>query len=245
MLSDEAGLMLVMTGLYLYDSVLMLAINEAALIQSGRKRWRVAFGTQNYRLAGREPFLPNPFAPHKRIYRMTWAIESAAGKHDEAFLASLNEDARFKGFSAPVWLMAIALFVLVPAGFFSRLGHDCVLIAMALFYLCALFSLALAYLNRESFGIDGRAFASMAVQSLVCPPFAINLIRKLCAAQRPRGDLLATASLLLPPGGIELVKAQCRKRLDEQIDLEPEGSARSLAMIDARRCLAPRQEGEP
>jgi len=242
--SDELGLMLVMTGLYLYDSVLMLAINEAALVQGGRKRWRVAFGAQNYRLAGREPFLPNPFAPHGRIYRMTWAIESAAGKHDEAFLALLNEDARFKEFRVPVWLMAIALFVLVPAGLFSRLGHGCVLIAMALFYLCALFSLTRAYLNRERFGIGGRTVASIAVQSLVCPPFALNLIRKLCAAQRPRGDLLATAALLLPPCGIELAKVQCRKRLDEQIDLEPEGSARRLAMIDARRRLAPREEAQ-
>jgi hypothetical protein len=240
-MSDEAGLMIVMAGLYLYDSVLMLAIDEAALVQAGG-RWRVAFGIHNYRLAGREPWLPNPLAPHRRIYRMRWAVETA-GAHDAAFVASLD-DGRFRGLGWYVWLMAAALFGLLPAGLFSRLGLDVALIALAVFYLGALASLLHVFLRRESFGIGRGALASIAVQSLACPPFAINLVRKLCAAEQPAGDLLATAAVLLPPDEMEIVKAQCRERLDEQIDFEPEGSARSLAMIGARRRLAPREEME-
>jgi hypothetical protein len=242
-LSDELALMLVMAGLYVYDSVAMLAVNEALLVQTGR-RWRVAFGIHHYRLAGREPCIPNPFTPHRRVYRMSWAVE-AAGRGDARFMASLGDDARFRALRPHIWAMAVALFALLPAGLFSSWGHGVALIAVALFYLSALSALSLLHARRGAFGIDGKAVASIAVQSLVCPPFALNLLRKLCAAQRPAGDLLASAALLLPLGEMEVVKARCRERLDEQIDLEAEDSPRSLAMIDARRRLAPREEARP
>jgi hypothetical protein len=244
MISDELTLMLVMAGLYLYDSVLMLAINEAPLIQAGRQRWSVAFGIGHYRLAGREPFLPNPFTPHRRLYRMAWAVDTV-GEPDAVFLASLDNGVRFRGLGWCVCIMAVALFVLLPIGLFSRLGHGFALLAIALFYLSALLALVRLSLGRRAFGISAGAVASIAVQSLICPPFAINLVRKLCEAQKPAGDLLATAALLLPPDKMEIVKARCRERLDEQIDFEAEGSARSLAMIRARQRLAPREPCEP
>lgn len=244
MISDESTLMVVIVGLYLYDSVLMLNTNEAVLVRVRSGRWFAAFGSANYRLAGKEPYLPNPFTPHRRMYRLAWSeapTGSNEGKPDRSFL-HLNARGPIDLLALLLYPAALALFVMLPLGLFSRLGIVCTLAAVGLFYFTAIGLVAAVWLNRHTFGITSRQAASMAIQCLACPPFAINLIRKICAAHRKTADFMVVAPQVLRPAQMEGVFAQCLRRLDEQIDFEPEGTKRSLAMAEGRGRFQPQNE---
>ena len=75
----EVLLVLAAIGLYLQDSLLLLQVNEAMMVRRSRGPWRAAFGSRRWRLSGREPFLPNPFAPHAQSYRLLWRMDGEPG----------------------------------------------------------------------------------------------------------------------------------------------------------------------
>jgi hypothetical protein len=243
-IGDELILVLAIVGLYLYDSVLMLAPDEGVLVQArGSKEgsWRAGFGVQNYKLAGREPYLPSPLAPHRRLYRLRWSA-TAEGMPDAPFIASLDNDVHFAWLRWCTLLMAGALFLLLPLGLLSRVGLEIAAAGLLVFYASALAAVWHVHRNLAAFGISKAVFVTIAVQCVACPPFGLNIVRKLCAATKPSADLIATAALLLRPEELEEMRRQCRSRLDELIELGEEGTPQSLAMIEQRARLAPSEE---
>ncbi|RYH21265.1 MAG: hypothetical protein EON54_25720 [Alcaligenaceae bacterium] len=242
MISDEATLMLVIVALYLYDSTLMLAANEAVLVRARKGRWFASFGSQNYRLAGKEPYLPNPLTPHRPLFALAWSTEAKPVSAADSSVARLDAETSLDAMAVFVFPMALALFVLLPLGLFSRLGIIFTYAAIALFYANAVAALAMVYLRRQELKITSRQLAAIAFQCVACPPFALNLVRKLCAANPMKIDLTVAAAQLLRPEEIEQVNAQCLLRLDEQIDFEPDGSSRISTMTEARARFLPREE---
>ena len=66
--------MILMVGLYLYDSIRLLYRNEAILIPT-RKGWKVCFGLREPQISGRELFILAPHLPHRPMFRPTWRFE--------------------------------------------------------------------------------------------------------------------------------------------------------------------------
>ena len=79
-LSTEALLMLVALGLYIFDSSLFLANNEAALLRVQDGRWVARFGLDRWRLGGKEPYIPNPATPHCPLFKLHWRFEDRTGQ---------------------------------------------------------------------------------------------------------------------------------------------------------------------
>ncbi|MDM0109892.1 hypothetical protein QTH97_33620 [Variovorax sp. J22R24] len=243
MISEEAALMLVISALYLYDSMLLLATNEAVLVRVGGGRWFAAFGWATYRLARKEPYFPNPLTPFRRQYVLSWSFESTPPPGVNPAIAQLDENSCLDTighyFVIP---MGIALFVFLPLGLFTRLGTPAVLAAVVVFYASAIAAMVRLHLGRRHLVVAGNWFIPLAFQCFVCPPFALNLVRKLCALTSPKADYTVAAAQLLRVHEIEKVKAQCLLRLEEQIDFEPEGTPRMEAITSARSRFQPRED---
>lgn len=243
-ISDEALLMLLALALYLADSALLLASNEAVLLRRG-DGWVARFGLDRWRLAGKEPCLPNPLTPHRPLFRLRWRF--GAPEAPEAPDAPDSPDAwlagRFRPVAVPEALDALrvhaaialgCLFVLLPATLFVPVGSGYVLAVVAAFYANLAVALVRVHRRRESYGLAPGAFAVLALECAFCPPFAVNLVRKLCARLAVGEDFVRAAERLLPPAELAAVRAQCRRRLDEQIDYAPEGSERMRNLVAGR-----------
>lgn len=243
-LGEELILVLAIVGLYLYDSVLMLAVDEGVLVQAQGSEaggWRAGFGAQNYRIAGREPYVPSPLAPHLRLYKLRWSA-TTEGMPDAQFNASLDDDVHFVWLRWCILAMAVALFLLLPLGLLTRVGLEVAAAGLVVFYAGSLAAVWHIHRNLEAFGVSNAVFVTIAVQCVACPPFGLNIVRKLCAATEPSANLIATAALLLSTEEMEKMRRQCRSRLDEWIELGEEGTPQSLAMIKQRERLAPTTE---
>ena len=94
---------------------------------------------------------------------------------------------------ALVWSMAVALFVMLPLGFFTTLGHGMLLAAVVLLYLSIVTLLAYMGLHRNELKVTGKQVGKYAFEFLTCPPFALNAIRTVSLSQ-PIGEDLVTAS---------------------------------------------------
>lgn len=227
--------MLLIAGLYLYDSALLLFSNEGILVPAGQG-WKIRFGLREPRIAGKEFFLPAPWLLHRPMYRLSWQFDGRAplGKAQEW-------DARQH---APpilvllVWSIAMVLFVLLPVGFFTSLGMRILVAAAALLYLSIVFALAYLWVLRESMGLTGKRIGKLAFEYLVCPPFALNLIRAVSLAQPARENLISVAQRLETPEAWQATRGQLLIRLDEEIEMEDEASARMAGLREQRARLA-------
>ncbi|MBI4988462.1 MAG: hypothetical protein HZC23_06520 [Rhodocyclales bacterium] len=219
-------------GLYVYDSALLLRGNEGILFPRRSNGWGVSFGSRNFQIMGKEPFLPNPFLPHRPLFRLSWKFEGAP-------LSEACDPPRgaFMALAPWVWIMAISLFVLFPLGFFSRLGDRMLLMGIGSLYLSILVALVLLWHKREQLSISHRRFAALAFESLICPPFALNMIRHVSVSIPVAEDLVIAARRLQKPSHWHATCAGCLARLDSEIECEEEGTERMCLLQAHRRRL--------
>ena len=257
-ISTEALLALLIVALYLKDSLLPLRSDEAVLVrglggQGGR--WHAGFGARGYKLAGREPWLANPFTPHAPVFRLGWAMRAAgsAGAPPSSSLPqslplslplSLPPTALLSVPPPLAWLAPFAwvswglLFVAIPTAVVAQWGVLAVLSAVGLLYLNIVAALAVTWAQRGPLGLSGRALAMLAFECLVCAPYSANLVRRLSLLSPSAEDFTAAASRLLPPDALAEVHRECLARIDEQIEAEPEDSAAARALQQARQRFA-------
>ena len=221
-------------ALYLVDSVLLLYFDEGVLTPAGRRGWRVYFATDKLHVMGRGVFLPNPLLPHRALFRLGWRFPTPRGALGPQWQA---RRALFRPLAPAVWGMALALFVVLPLGLF-RLGDAAVLAAAMLFYLSLLAGLAWVGLNRARLGLTAGRFVGLAFECLICPPFALNLARKLSATMPIHEDLVRVARALQAPRDWDAARREFVARLDQAIEGESEGSARLPVLMQSRRELA-------
>lgn len=215
-----------MVGLYFYDSSLLLSSNEALLSPGRNGRWFALFGTERFQIRGKEPFLPNPLLPHRPLYRFSWNTEGLVGP-SEQWMAPADV---YSILAPSIWLMLVALFVLIPLGLFSRLGNLAVAAGIIFFYVNALMALSLVWFKRSDYGLSCRRFCALAVESLTCPPFAINLVRHLSLGFQPREDFLSVVEQYLTGSERDAALARLITRVKNEIDWEDEGSPRAQTL---------------
>lgn len=231
---DEVLLMAVIIGLYLYDSALLLYRNQGTLELAGRGDWRVAFGSRNFQVRGKNIFIPNPITPHRPLFLLSWNFEGETpeAKEDIADYAHAVQPLR-----PIVWCMALSLFVLLPLGFFTKLGDVALILAIALLYLSIVAALTWLWFKRAKFKLSPKQFAGLAFESVVCSPFAVNLIRRITLNMPVGEDLVHASRRLQGEEGWSVTRENLVARLDERIEDEDENSERMARLVEHRRRL--------
>lgn len=227
--------MLAMVGLYLYDSTTLLAADEALITSPGNGRWCALFGVEGFQIRGKELFVPNPLLPHRPLYRFFWSMEGLVGP-SQPWVPPSGEG--YAGLAPLIWLMVLALFALFPLGLFSRLGDAALVAGLLLFYLSALSALVQVWLRRDEYGINGRQFASLAFESISCPPYALNLVRHLSLRLKWKEDLLCVVDRYLSGAERSAALKQVITRVKNEIDWEDETTLRAQALCAHLHYLA-------
>ena len=217
-------------GLYLYDSALLLYANEAVLAARRKGGWLVEFGSNKTTLRGKELYLPNPLIPTRPLFRMAWSFEHAA---PDAVVGLLEDGARFTRFAPAVWSLFVLTFVFLPVVLFVRLGDWAIVGVFGLIYVNLLAIVLVLWFARSQFQLSGPKAAAMGLDLLLCPPFAINIIRRL-SLRLPASDLVVAARRLQSAEGWDMTRAELTARLTDEIAGEEEGSLRMAALV-ARR----------
>jgi len=189
-------------AIYIADSTQLLYANEGLVSPAGR-RWRATLGTKQFSLLGRAVHIPAPLAPHRPLFRLTWSAsdEQVDGATDACAAAWQALAERFAPLALPLWVIGFGLFALLPLGLFSPLGYRALLAGLLSVYGGALWALAWTWTRRDRFRLKLPKWLSLAFECLVCPPCALNLVRKLSLrmdeALLPGGDLIQAADALL------------------------------------------------
>lgn len=218
MIPFEAMAVAVAIGFYVYDSMLLLYVNEAVLLPIGSNRWQAYFGSEEFTIFGRELFLPNLLLPHRPIFKLSWRLDGAMTSVLPTSWTTVTHELTVL---SPMTLnMAISLFVLLPFCLFQQLGTVPTLIVVGFLYINILASIAWLCYRRNQLSLTKRRLAGLAFESLVCAPFAINLIRKVSLGISIAEEFPDAAKRLLSSKDWAWVQEQCLSRIDYAIDSE-------------------------
>lgn len=209
-MSYEAELLALAALLYLFDSSVLLYSNEGVLTCDRVGRWSVSTGWIGFVLAGRSLCMLNPFTPHRPSFRLHWDFSALpAGDPRWSELAKPLMRLKYMTLAA-----AVALFVMLPIGLLTALGFYAVIPAVVVLYGSLVWALIRLYRQKILLG-RGKRFLGFAFECLACPPFGVNMIRRITLADRITEPLpVAGARLLDAPQWSEL-QARCLARLDE------------------------------
>ncbi|WP_139176922.1 hypothetical protein [Nitrosospira multiformis] len=226
--------MTMVTLLYIHDSCLLLHSNEGILISKGKNKWVICFGSDKAGGMGKELFLPNPFFPHRPMFRLSWQFEGSFEVENGTWAPPINI---FAPLAPMIWGMIFALFFFLPVGLFTKFGDKSLLLAGGLLYLSVISSLSYLWFQRAQLNLSRRRFIGLAFESMVCPPFGLNLIRKVSAGMQVKEDLVNVARRLQKSSEWSITRSEIVNRLDEKIEFEDEDSIRLAALKDHRRKL--------
>lgn len=193
-ITTQVQIVLIICLFYLYDAALLLKPEEG-LLRKSRRGWLAQLASQGFELRQNWLLWPSIFAIHQPVYRLRWNATQITLPGDVMPATALATHARsFRAFALPLYLLGALLFMALPASLLVLHSELAQLITLALIYLCTACISVLAWHHHKS---DRPTARSIAVQILLCPPFALNVVRKLSLAYVPQPDLLQTAHALM------------------------------------------------
>lgn len=187
MASMEALLLLGIAAFYLFDTALLLYRDEVVFAQCGR-RWRASIGA-GFMLAGRYPVLPALLSPGAPVFRSTWGASVQGHPPAADLILPVVGPLRW-----PARLIALLLFLALPLALLVNLDPRLMLGLLGLLYLVSSLSVAYVAHRRGILGLSRKDIAAIAFDVIACPPFAINLVRRItlrCGLAVPAGEFAA------------------------------------------------------
>jgi hypothetical protein len=214
---------------YLYDSCCLLWQNEL-MFTRGRNRWLVHGGTE-LRVSGRRVFLPNPLLPSRAQVQVRWSLSETRpddGNPSADWLLALRP-------IAVINQMQLLLLLALPLIAWT-LGAGLVLLCLfAVFYICTLAALTIAWRRRGAMGLPTRAFWFLVLDALACAPFAVNLTRKISMRHGVAGDPLRFAARNLDAAARDTMRQLISARVrEEHVDAEAGERERKIGLLLSR-----------
>ncbi len=211
----ESLLLLGIAAFYLFDASLLLYSDEVVFAKCG-SRWYAPMGG-GFMLAGRYPVMLAFLSPGAPVFRASWNTPVAGDGPEMNAMLSAMRPLRW-----PARLIATLLFLVVPVALWVNLDPRLMLGVLGLLYLAS--SLSVAYVARRRFalGLSRKDIASIAFDVIACPPFAINLVRRVtlrCGLRVPAGEFAMMV-------------------------LDAKAHARLQRTLDARRVTSPEPDGD-
>ena len=221
---------------YVYDSALLLYGNELALERT-RAGWSTSTGLP-IQIARRRPFVPNPLSPGVMLFRVRWDVDPSAPTHaplDTGGLRSALASIRIL-----VTLQALLIFVVLPPTSMLLGAGRLLLTAFVLYYLLTAASIGILIAKRRTLRIPGRRVAWLAVESMLCAPFAANLVRKISLARSEEIDWQSISNGEFSPETKDRTLRAIDARITELLAGEEPGTPRSERLESIRQNLKER-----
>lgn len=219
---------------YLYDCLLPLYGNEVLFVKAGRA-WRVVRASPLV-IGGRRICALNPLLPHQPAFRVALGGEQLLAprgpvRDPAPVLAALR---------APGMLALLLLATLVVAVPVVSLGWGAgvaLLVVFAVAYGLAIAAVIMLFARRTLLGLATRDATGIALDALLCPPFGVNLPRKVTlrwnlgdAVAFVRGSFDAPAREQFRVAFLDLVRSEAAGATPED-PVSPE-RARCLSLLE-------------
>ena len=162
---------------YIYDSVELVYFNNIYIVK-GLKSWSHIIPNPFFTIFNKIVFIPNPLTPHCLYFKFSFPsnedrISPMESKDVNAFNKAIYN------IQTLTLYQLILLIVVFPIMLINYNYGPLLLGIMVLIYMNIIIILALIYINKKQFKISQKQFITYLFESILCPPFSLNILRKI------------------------------------------------------------------
>jgi|TARA_B100000929_G_scaffold232346_1_gene188830 hypothetical protein len=225
--SFEVLLVLGIIGFYFYDAFMLLSLNELILLKSS-KSWSYKFPTLGFQLLRKFPFVPNLLTPNVALFKVMWPT-----KDDHLDLKALDV---FIKSLIPIQITEIILFFLIliclPIVAFIYGSGVKLLIVFSAVYVLIVGALIYIFTQKNNLQLTNNKFVSIAFESIVCPPFALNMVRKITLNYSIPTDPYIFSKKMFDENSCDLFITNLCKLIEENMKFFEEDSHRYIELSE-------------
>lgn len=196
---------------YIYDSCLLLHMNEFIVYRTSQG-WKIDYPSGQLQLLRKQLYIPNPLCPARVLFKFTITPETNTGVSVKPCAISLPHSV-----SLSLHVLLFLLLILTPAALLLYKSESVLAILIIAIYSTIGFLLYSLDSQREKLALTKAMFLSLCLDSLLCPPFALNVARKIGRYAKLKGDPLEFGSSLLTAEEFEQFRGLISSRLEDQL----------------------------
>ena len=232
-LSFEVWLVIGIYGFYLFDSIRLLQNNQL-IIYKGCRGWKIICPDSNWQIFRKIPYISNPLLPNIPIFIDTWSMAKGANNTDATPIINKFIDSIYPitYFVSILWVL---MCICMPLALFFY-GAGLVLLIITISTYAIIFTmLAILYTKKSELGLSFRNYVSVVFDCIACPPFAINLVRKVAWQYKINVNPFEFAIMKLSKSDLSKLAKALISKVDERLLYEDSGDTRS-EKLKAYRC---------
>jgi len=216
LLAFEQAIWIVAAGLYLFDVLRAIGPDQILLEERSGLKLRAVLARRPFEWGRRHLYLVGLLAPHRGVLTASQSGPTAAAEV-EAQLQALDQVRASMG---PFRLLAVSMFALLfVAGPVAtqHIGAAASILWLALpVYGLGLASALLLALRRPRLALSAGQAATLALECVLCPPYAADLPKKICALQQLHCSGIAAAKARMDAQDCALLDETLRFRAEEE-----------------------------
>lgn len=202
--TTETWLAIGIVVLYLYDCAYILCFNEF-LLEEYAGRWNYICPSDNLRVGRKFLVLGNPLTPDVATLRLIWPGPAMGSSESIQAITDMLQSLWLLRHlvNSLFWFLVVGLPLVVLVQGTGLLF----LIYVAIVYLVIIGITAELFRKRAALGMSWRTWSGLISQAFLCPPFAINIVRKITLSEHICNDPLKFSKCLLSrPEFLKLVR---------------------------------------
>lgn len=169
-----------LVGLYLYDSAILCFYNNIFICKGIRKHFKYQCISLNFSFGKKFVLMPSLIFPYQLLFKGHWQLHNRSITNLDQDLLNIKKITQLL---KPLQFINIILFIatilLLPV--FIILEFSYLLLALLIFgiYLLNLLNFTYIVLKRKSLHLSKRHLFQFLLDVLFCPPFSLNILRKI------------------------------------------------------------------
>ncbi|RZF56866.1 hypothetical protein EXE30_01000 [Acinetobacter halotolerans] len=187
-------------GFYIYDSAHLYFYNEFNIQKGLGSTFKSQLLSRQLNIFHKYLFIPNLWFSHQLLFKCAWKIKDSdptIHPHDIIHLKNISQTLK------PLQWVNILLFVLtlavLPFLITFKAGYLTLAIILVIIYSLNLISILFVIVKREKLQLSWLKIMQLSLDALLCPPFALNLLRKISLNYHTKTDGILLAAQILDP----------------------------------------------
>jgi len=215
-ISTEVQLLVLAVLFYVYDSSLLLYVNEGVLV-AHRRGWTVKTANKGFTVRGKNLVFPDLLLPHRPVFRLSWDYKNPIAVTSST-VAWDTEKSTYGVFIPFVYGTALALFFILPGVLFFNRSDTALLLCLLLIYMNAIGAGVALFASKKRLQLPTNKCWSIFLECVLCPPLTINIIRKISTQKIFSSSLIAAATALLNTDTWEVLRKELVAQIDDELE---------------------------
>jgi hypothetical protein len=216
-ISLEILLVLGVIGFYTLDSAMLLYSNELVFLENDN-HWNFVSPNSKWHFLRKRLYIPNLLSPDTAQFRVFWSSATENEQViDEESLVEFSGSLSF--IRLMVMLLLILFFLELPLVLFWFHTDSLLIVLFGFIYFCIFTMLVHIFRNRKKLALSKKNYFLIAFEAIACPPFAINVLRRITLNRFLADDPVEFAREYFDEDKFQRVKVAVCTKIDERLGM--------------------------